>query len=288
MIALDIKDLNKTFPGFALKHIKLSLPTGYIMGLIGRNGAGKTTLFKAIMNHIIIQSGSISVFGADHIQKEALAKSQIAYVSDQPKYPESFKLKEIKKITAMMYSDWNDEKFERLISGFELDLEQQFKSLSGGMKAKFDLALALSHTARLILLDEPSAGLDPVARRQILDLLQEEIVDGERSVLFSTHITSDLDRIADYITIIENGEILLSQARDTLDEKWRVIKLTQSEYQWKKVPGVMGALVQPWGLSLVTKDIEAAQDDLPPDAVIETLNLETLMVHLIKGGLNHA
>ncbi|NQV16689.1 ABC transporter ATP-binding protein [bacterium] len=283
MNALEIRDLNKRFPKFHLQDINISLPQGFAMGLVGRNGAGKTTLFKIIMNHLFNDSGSIQINGLHHRRDEALAKSQIAYVADAPAFSAELSLQTLKNAFATVYKTWDEQKFQTMVAKFQLNLRSNYKSLSKGMKTKFYLALSLCHDAQLLLLDEPTAGLDPVVRREVLDLLRQELQDEKKAVLISTHVTSDLEGIADYLTIIDNGRILMSESRETISDTWRLIKLDKIAPQISSDSSIEGQSKTAFGYSLLTSNYPAIRSLIPQDTVIERPNYEDIMIHMVKG-----
>ncbi len=221
---LEIRNLRKEYEGFALKDVTFSIPQGYIMGLIGPNGAGKTTIIKLILNLVKKNGGEVRLFGMDHLADEVAIKSRIGFVHDAPLFYEFLSLAQIKRIIARFYRQWDDAVFARFAAEFELPLKKRFKELSRGTKMKFALALALSHHADFIIMDEPTSGLDPVFRRELLEKLAELLQDERKSILFSTHITSDLERIADYITFLNQGEIVFSSSKDEILESWGIVR----------------------------------------------------------------
>jgi len=221
---LDIKDLRKAFKAFTLDGITFSLPRGYIMGFIGPNGSGKTTTLKLIMNLMRADAGTIEVFGQDHIRFEREIKQRIGFVYDEPVYYENLSIRRMTGLISPFYRQWNQPLYEDYLRRFDLKDDQKIKTLSKGMRTKYALALALSHGAELLIMDEPTAGLDPVFRRELLDILLDVMQREENSILFSTHITSDLDRVADYITFINQGKIVLSQEKDSLYEQYVLVK----------------------------------------------------------------
>ncbi len=221
---LKVEGLCRSFGEFQLKDVSFSLPRGYIMGFIGPNGAGKTTTIKLIMNLVNRERGEISIFGQDNIKNEKEVKQRIGFVYDENHYYDFLSLQEMKNIIAPFYRDWDEALYQRYLKIFELPARKKIKDLSRGMKMKFSLALALSHRAELIIMDEPTSGLDPVFRSELLEILQNEIQDENRGILFSSHITSDLERIADYICFINNGQIVFSQTCDELREKYLLVK----------------------------------------------------------------
>lgn len=197
------------------------------MGLIGANGAGKTTLIKLLMGLYIKNSGDISVLGKDPFKDSKEVHSQVGFIFDNPKYYD-FKIKKIVKIIRPFYDKWDDDVFNRYLNRFDLSPSLRFKTLSRGMKLKFALAIALSHHAKLLILDEPTSGLDPIFRIEFLDILQELIEDGERSILFSSHITSDIEKIADYITYLKKGQLIFTDNRNDLMNRYLLVKGTDS------------------------------------------------------------
>ncbi|WP_243156271.1 ABC transporter ATP-binding protein [Clostridium sp. C2-6-12] len=199
MNALEIKNLSKKLKGFSLKNINLELPKGYILGYIGQNGAGKTTTIKLIMNQLKPDSGEIRVFGKEYEDDEAGYKDMIGFIGDECYFPICFTLKDIVNMLKDFYSSFDEIKFREYAERWDLPYKKKIKDFSKGMKAKLAFASVLSRDTKLLLLDEPTSGLDPVVRSEVLELLQEYISDGERSVIFSTHIMSDLEKITDYL-----------------------------------------------------------------------------------------
>ncbi len=256
------------------------------MGLIGPNGAGKTTLIKLIMNLIRKNAGHIELFGLDNIQHETEIKSRIGFVYDVPQFYEDIKLRQTAKAIAPFYPKWDQNRFLKLMDDFELPLSKKFKKLSHGMKMKFSLALALSHDADLILMDEPTAGLDPVFRQELLERIAEIIQDEEKTVLFSTHITSDLERIADYITFIHNGSIVFSTVMDDILSNWGIIKAGADLLNEIDIPAMMGYQKTGYGIDVLSANIRAASSQVPHDAVIEKATLEDVMYFIGKGNPN--
>jgi ABC-2 type transport system ATP-binding protein len=221
---LEINGVTKEFEGFKLDNISFGLEKGYIMGFIGPNGAGKTTTIRLIMNLLKKDSGDIKIFGMDNSKDEVEIKDRIGFVYEESYFYEHLTVKKMKDIIAPFYSRWDDGKFDEYCSVFGLLPNKKIRDLSKGTKMKFSLAVALSHNAELLILDEPTSGLDPVFRDKLMDILREEIQDENKSILFSTHITSDLEKIADYITFINNGRIVFSDQKDVLLENYKIIK----------------------------------------------------------------
>jgi len=228
MNAIEIQGLRKSFRSFALDDINMTLPKGYIMGLIGANGAGKTTLIRILMGLYHRDDGEVSILGLDPMKDGKRLREDIGFVFDEPKYYD-FKLNKIKKIIAPFYKLWDEEQYHHYMNRFSLNGKMRFKELSRGMKLKFALAIALSHHAKLLILDEPTSGLDPVFRIELLDILQEVIEDGDKTILFSSHITSDIEKIADFITYLQLGKIIFSEDKNKLLEQYIIIQGQEKE-----------------------------------------------------------
>ncbi|MDP4178738.1 MAG: ABC transporter ATP-binding protein [Bacillota bacterium] len=217
---LEVINLNKNLNKFELNNVNFTLERGAIMGFVGENGAGKTTTLKLLLNSMAKTSGQIKIFGKDNVNDEVYIKSRIGYVPDEDYFLSNSTINNHAKALKVFYDNWNDEIFKQYTSKWNLPLNKKISEFSKGMKTKAMIALALSHEPELLILDEPTAGLDPMARIELLDLLREFSGDGEKSVLFSTHITSDLDKVADYITLIHEGKIIESLSMDKLEEKY--------------------------------------------------------------------
>lgn len=228
---LEVKNLCKKYEGFELKDINLKLPKGMIMGLIGENGAGKTTTIKSILNLTNTDNGEINIFGLDSKKYEKQIKEDIGVVLYDSFFSEYLNPTDINKIMKKIYKNWDEKLYFKYIQDFKLPINKISKEFSSGMKMKLKIAVALSHHPKLLILDEPTSGLDPVARSEVLDIFQEFIEDEENSIFISSHITSDLEHIADYITFINNGEIILSKTRDELLDKYGIVKCSKSEFE---------------------------------------------------------
>ncbi len=283
---LEIKSLRKEYNGFTLKDISFALPYGYIMGLIGPNGAGKTTTIKLIMNLLRRKSGEIMVFGKDNREHEKEIKSRIGFVYDTPPFYEHLTLKQMKAIIAPFYKSWDEEIFQRYMKEFELQLKAKVRTLSHGMRMKFALALALSHHAELIIMDEPTSGLDPVFRRELLDILSSLIQDERKSILFSTHVTSDLERISDYITFIHKGEVVFSRTRDEVFENYGIVKGGKELLTTENGRLFAGIREHQYGIEALTSNMPEARKKIRTGAVIEKATLEDIMFYTGKGGGN--
>lgn len=212
---LKIEGLCKRYPGFALEDVSFSLAPGRIMGLIGKNGAGKSTTLKAALNMVSPQSGTVTMFGQDFYRHEKECRQRVGVVFGGIDFYPLKRLSAITAVTRRFYADWDEERYRAYLRRFALDESRKFKELSNGMKVKYLLALALSHRAELLILDEPTSGLDPVSREELTRIFRHIVKTEGCAILFSTHITSDLDRCADDITYIQNGQVLQSADRET-------------------------------------------------------------------------
>lgn len=228
---LEIANLNKKYKDFELKNINIKLPKGMIMGLIGENGAGKTTTIKSILNVINIDSGEIKIFEKDNKKYEKEIKEDVGVVLDDSFLSEYLTPNDINKIMKNIYKNWDEKLYFKYIEDFKLPKDKKSKEFSSGMKMKLKIATSLSHHPKLLILDEPTSGLDPVARAEILDIFQDFIQDEEKGIFISSHITSDLEHIADYITFINNGEIVLTKTRDELLENYGIVKCSEEEFK---------------------------------------------------------
>lgn len=228
---IEVQNLCKKYSGFELKNVNLAVQKGTIMGFIGENGAGKSTTIKAILNIVNKDSGTIKVFGLDSVEEEQKIKEDVGVVLDDSFLSDFLTLLDVNKIMKNFYKTWDEKKYFEYIEKFDLPKEKKIKEYSSGMKMKLRVIVAISHDPKLLILDEPTSGLDPVARSEMLDIFQEYIQDEEHSILVSSHITSDLEHIADYITFISNGEIALSKSRDELMEQYGIVKCGENDFK---------------------------------------------------------
>lgn len=281
--ALEIDGVGKNYKGFALQEVTFHLPRGYIMGLIGPNGAGKTTLIKLILNLIRRDSGAIRVFGQDNLAYEAEIKSRIGYVPDEPHYHGDITLLNLEAATAPFYPLWDERRFRDLAARFELPLRKKFKALSHGMKTKFALALALSHRAELVILDEPTSGLDPVVRRELLDLLAGLLQDERVAILFSSHITSDLERTADFVTFVRDGRLVFSSRKDQVLESWGVVKGGPEILDAEARAFFEGIRVREHAFEALTSRVQEARRRFGDRVIIDRASLDDIMALMGKG-----
>ncbi len=230
MNTVEIKNLTKRYNDFVLDDISFDIPTGSIVGLVGENGAGKSTTIGAILNTVSYDGGSISVFGNSNLDKSFdEAKQDIGIVIDGAAFPESFTIKDAKSVLKETYDKFNSKCFDGYIDTFNLPLKKKFKEFSRGMLMKFSIASALSHSPRLLILDEATAGLDPLVREGILDILNEYTRDEKNTILITSHIVSDLEKICDYIVFIHQGKLIVNEEKDLLMEKYALLKTDDIE-----------------------------------------------------------
>ena len=277
---LELRGVTKHYPGFSLRDVSFSLPRGYVCGLIGPNGAGKTTLVKMILGLVRPERGDLRVCGADPVTAEQEVKNRIGFVHEVPTYYEHLGVDAIASIVRPFYSRWDQPLFEALVREFEVPTRKWFGSLSRGTRTKAALALALAHHAELLVLDEPTAGLDPVFRRSLLERLAAYAGDERASVLFSTHLTGDLDRMADYVTFIRDGRLVFSSTREEVFDRWFLVKGDPRMLDDSLRQALAGVETGPHAFTGLTSDPAAVRQRLAGrEAVIEAATLEDIMYY---------
>lgn len=283
MNAIEIRDLTKVYPEFTVDHISLDIKQGYITGLIGPNGVGKSTLIKMILGTIHPDAGTVKILGCDMPRQEVDIKQRIGIVSDDCFYYEHLTISDSKKLIAPFYKKWNEKKFNSYLEQFELSPRKKIGDLSKGMKIKFSLAIALSHDAELLIMDEPTSGLDPVFRREMLDVLADMMQDERNSIIFSTHITTDLDRIADYITFINRGKLIFHDTKDDVLERYAIVKggseLLDADVR-KRFVGIRETAI---GFEGLVDNKQEAQHEFGNYAILEKPSLEDILYFTAKG-----
>lgn len=286
--AVEISHVSKKYKEFSLRDVSLEIKQGYITGLIGPNGAGKSTLIKMLLHMVRPDQGDIKLFGLPMPEREQEIKTRIGYVSDESHYYEHLKALELKRIVAPFYTNWQEGAYRSFVERFELPSKTKIKDYSKGMKMKLALAIALSHEADMLIMDEPTAGLDPVFRREMLDLLAGIILDENKTVLFSTHITTDLDRVADYIAFLNRGRLVFSEAKDAILDSYALVKggreLLDSDVR-KEFVGIRETGV---GFEGLTRNRTEAERRFSRLGVIESPTLEDIVFYTVKGGTLHA
>jgi ABC-2 type transport system ATP-binding protein len=282
---LEVREIFKAYQGFALKDISFTLPRGYIMGLIGPNGAGKTTLLKMMLDLVRPDAGEIRIFGLDARTDGEAIRSRIGFVHEEPSFHEALSVMAAADAVGPFYPGWDEGAFRSLAREFGLPLEKKLKTLSQGNRTRFALAVALSHGAELLLLDEPSSGLDPAFRRTLLDRLAGVIEGGDASVLFSTHITSDLDRVADYITFLQGGRLNFSVTRDEVLETHALVKGGLSLLTEETRQLLTGYVSGEFGFVGLTSDARATAEALKGEEIVmERATLEDVVFYTGRTG----
>ena len=280
MNAIEIRNVTKNYKGFSLDNISFSLPGGCIMVLVGENGAGKSTTIKLIMNAVRADSGSISVLGCDNGSKEfAHIKNDVGVVLDEAYFPEVLNAKDVNAVMKSTYENWDEGQYFAYMDQFSLPLKKQFKDYSRGMKMKLAIAVALSHDAKLLILDEATSGLDPIVRDEILDIINDFTRDEGRSVLLSSHIVSDLEKICDYIAFIHQGKLLFCKEKDRLLEEYAVVRMSTADFEAVPEKAVLGKKITNYG-------IEALVDRSAVNSALctERTGIEDIILFLAKGG----
>ena len=279
---LTVNGLNKSYGNFSLKDVTFSLPEGCITGFIGVNGAGKTTTLRTLLGLTSKLSGNIQFFGLDMDKNERQIKDRIGIVLDDGCFYDELSLAEMKSVISAAYTSWSEQDFKRYMDMFSLDPRQKINTLSKGMKMKYALALALSHNAELLIMDEPTSGLDPLIRSQLLKTLIEYMKNGGKGVFFSTHITSDLDKIADMLIMIDNGRIVFQEEKDTLLDTYRIVKGDSRSLSTDVRKLFLSISETDFGFTGITKQISEVRSYIP-DVMVERPTIEDIMLGNIGG-----
>ncbi|MBP3250852.1 MAG: ABC transporter ATP-binding protein [Ruminococcus sp.] len=281
--AIEIQGITKKYDGFTLDNISFNVPRGSIMGFVGQNGAGKTTTIRSILNIIPIDSGKISLLGMDHLKNEDEIKERIAVVFDEMPFHDLFTAKDMGRIFKGLYQKWSDQTFQQFMERFQLPMNKKLGKFSKGMKMKMQIACALSHEAELLIMDEATTGLDPVVRSEILDIFLEYLQDEDHSILMSSHITSDLEKIADSVTFIDKGRILLSGYKDEILDSHGILKCTKRDYKDLDSEDFISARLTDFGAEALVSD-RAAVARKYSGAVIDPASLDEIMVYYVNKG----
>ena len=284
---LEIKKLRKEYDEFVLDSIDWSIPKGYITGLIGPNGAGKTTTIKLILNQIEADGGQVSVFGKDHTHDEIAIKNRIGYVGEEQYFYEYRSANWTGKFVSHFFRQWDMEKYHKFLDDFQIPRKKMIRKFSKGMKVKLSMAIALSHNADLIILDEPTSGLDPIVRRDVLDILRKITDEENTTVVISSHITDDIERIADFITYMIHGRIAKSASKDDLQANWKKIHFAKNSLDHNIIDYLDNVEDHMFGLSGITKDYLKIKDVLSKgltsgDIKVESLGLDDILIALVK------
>ena len=280
---IEIKNLVKKYDDkFKLGSINLDIPSGIIVGLIGENGAGKTTLIKSILNILKIDEGNIKIFNKDFNKEENNIKEDIGVVLDNMFFPEILTPNDINIIMKDIYKKWDEELFKKYLNDFGLNLNKQIKTMSKGMRKKLEIATSLSHHPKLLILDEPTSGLDPVVRNEVLDIFLDFIQDEEHTILLSTHITSDLEHIADKIIFINKGKILLDKNRDDLLDNYGILKCDINSFNTISKEDIIVYKKNKYNYEILVDNISKIKKKYK-NFIVDKITLEELMVLMIKG-----
>lgn len=284
MNSIEVKQLSKTYDDFKLEDISFNIKEGTIMGLIGENGAGKTTIIKSILNLIHVNKGEIKIFGKDYQQDEKLVKEDIGVVLGDAFFSPLINARKIDKIMGMINKKWNSVLFASYIDKFELPMNKPIKDLSKGMKMKLQIATALAKEPKLLILDEPTSGLDPIVRNDVLDIFLDFIQNEKHTVVLSTHITTDLEKIADHITFINKGKLVFSKDKDDVMENFGIVKCDEDTFNAMEAEDKIRYKKQPYSYEVLVADRYAIQKKYS-GIVIEKPTIDDIMMLYIKGEL---
>lgn len=282
--AMAIENLSKAYPGFALSEVSMTLPRGSIMGFIGENGAGKTTTIKLILNMLHRDSGSVRILGKDNIKEEKAVKERLGVVLGDLNLPETMNGLKINSMMSGIYPGWEEDVFFSNLERFGLPKNRKIKAYSRGMKMKLSIAIALSHGAELLLLDEPTSGLDPIIRDEILDIFLDFIQDETHSIFVSTHIVEDLEKIADYITFIHKGRIILSEEKDTLLERFVILKGPKEGFAAFESSELIGYKEKRFGAEAMAEaKVWRKKEAGAAGLVADPVRIQDIMLYYVKG-----
>jgi ABC-2 type transport system ATP-binding protein len=278
---LEVNNLTKVFNGFSIDSISFNVPSGSIMGFVGQNGAGKTTTIRLILNMLKRDNGEINLFGLDNVKNELEIKQNLGIIFDDFFFIDMWQIKDMEDTIKAFYSSWDSKLFRQYLDRFHLPLGKRIKDLSRGMKVKLMLAVAMSHNAKLLILDEPTSGLDPVARNELLDIFKEYIANGERSILFSTHITSDLEKVADYITLIDNGRLFYSGNTTDLINSYLIVRGSPDILSADLKENIIGLTINK---SVFVGMIKSSMLKIFPKEIISGIpSIDEILIYISKG-----
>ncbi len=276
--AIEVKNLSKKYKGFSLDNISFNLPKGTIMGVIGENGAGKSTIIRLILDLAIMDSGNITILGNDSRYKDKLSKEHIGVVLENTEFIDLFNIANVNDILKNIYKTWDTKKFSGLIKRFSLPMDKAIKDLSKGMKMKLSIAIALAHDSKLLILDEATSGLDPVIRDEILDIFLEFIQDENNSILISSHILSDLEKICDYITFLHEGKLIFCKEKDSLLDEFALLKIAKEKFKEYDEEAFVAYESNDFAITALVN-----KDKVPTDSKFEHTTLEDIMIYMLKG-----
>ena len=279
---LEVKGLNKSYQHFSLQDVSFSLPEGCITGFIGINGAGKTSTLKSILGLTPKISGDIRLFGLNMDTNEKEIKERIGIVLDDGGFYDELSLSEMKNIVASAYKSWDNKVFQSYLERFTLNPKQKIGTLSKGMRMKYALALALSHKAELLIMDEPTSGLDPLIRDDVLDMLIDFVQDENHSVLVSSHITSDLEKVADYITFLHKGKLIFTHEKDELVDNYGILSCGAAVFDTLDKSEIVAYRKEDYQFKVLVKDRNKAAKQYP-NAIVGPATIEEIMLFYVKG-----
>lgn len=283
MNAIEIKNLRKNLGNFSLKIDDLKIPEGFVTGFIGPNGSGKTTTIKLIMNMINKDEGFIKMWGKDYKINNLNIKDRIGYVGEFSGYLHEAKIGRIKKSLSVFYKNWDEKLYEKYMKQFNLNEDKAYKDLSKGQQKKFEIVMAMSHHPKLIIMDEPTANLDPLVRNELLNILQERIEEDNATVFFSTHITSDLDKIGDYVVFIYKGEIFLADTKDNILENHIIVK-GKKELLNNETRNIFISINEnAFGFEGLVNNRKKAYEMFGEEVLYDKPNLEDILTYYIRG-----
>ncbi|MDO5136696.1 MAG: ABC transporter ATP-binding protein [Eubacteriales bacterium] len=282
MNAIEIKNLCKSYTGFALQDLNLTLPRGTILGLIGENGAGKSTTMKLILDMIRRDSGTITILGRDNQADIRSLKEEIGVVLDEVGLPSVLNARQIGRVMKGTFRSWEEETYEGYLRRFSIPCDKPFRDFSRGTKMKLGIAVALSHRARLLILDEATSGLDPVIRDEILDIFNEFTRDEDHTILISSHIVSDLEKICDYVAFLHKGRLLLCEEKDKLKERYAIIHCSQETLEKIPKAAVIGVKRNAYGAEAIVE-----RKSIPPQAEESPVDIEQLFIFMTKEAEEH-
>lgn len=277
MNALEIKNLTKSYPDFLLDNLNLTLPSGCIMGLVGENGAGKSTTIKLILDMVHKDSGSITILGKDNQDHIELIKEDIGVVMDEAGIPECLTVSQVGKVMKHTFRNWDENEYARLVKKLALPDKKQFKDFSRGMKMKLGIAIAMSHNSKLLILDEATSGLDPVVRDEVVEMFSEFTRDETHSILISSHIVSDLEKLCDYIAFLHKGKLLLCEEKDRLLAEYGLLHCTAEELRNLPPQAVKYSKQNPYGIEAMV-----LRSAVPTGINITPISIEELFVFMVK------
>ena len=277
MNALEIRNLTKSYPGFKLDNLSLTLPAGCILGLIGENGAGKSTTIKLILDMIHKDCGTIKILGKENGRDMRLIKEDVGVVLDEVGIPECLTANQVGRIMSRTFHNWDDGEYRRLISKLSLPCDKPFKDFSRGMKMKLGIAVAMSHNSKLLLLDEATSGLDPLVRDEVLDMLMDFTRDETHSVLISSHIVSDLEKLCDYIAFLHKGKLLLFEEKDVLLSEYGLLHCTDDQLKDISPDALCHVKKSPYGSEVMVR-----RSGVPHYMNVSPISIEELFVFMVK------